>query len=169
MISSSNAVTKIAAAFDARFATAHRQELPLCGDGFLPHPRIELVKLRTSTRGAFSARKRDGGYLEIELPTAINVKGFPEDEAKRISTVISRAFGRDIKVNFVGSGGKVLIFVSVLCVMAGSAVNLLPLEDGLIEIDANEDLKSLIPQDSCQLMMKPSIVPLVFTWLRGER
>ncbi|KAG6846102.1 hypothetical protein H0H87_006466 [Tephrocybe sp. NHM501043] len=140
--------TENAVAFDARFFTAHRQELPLCGHGSLAASKAifgdntfvdeatEVVEFKTLTHGTLSARQREAGFFEIELPTTI-VRELPPDEKARISNLLNCAFGRELKVNFIGTGSE------------GFEI----FEDGLIELDAKEDVKSLRLQDPSQLKL----------------
>ncbi|KAG6842422.1 hypothetical protein C0991_007552 [Blastosporella zonata] len=110
--------TQNAVAFDARFFTAHRQELPLCGHGLLAASKVifgdgsfvnestEVIEFNTLTHVTLSARKRENGFFEIELPTTI-IRELPPDKTARISKLVHRAFGRELTVNFIGTGGEV--------------------------------------------------------------
>ncbi|KAG6919051.1 hypothetical protein DXG01_009761 [Tephrocybe rancida] len=135
--------TANAVAFNARYFTAHRQELPLCGHGSLAASKAifantsfveestESIEFNTLTHGILSAQKREE-FFELELPTTI-IRELPPDETARISGLLDLAFGRKLTVNFIGTGGE------------GFEIY------GLIELDAQEDIKNLRLQDPSQL------------------
>ncbi|KAF8079025.1 hypothetical protein FPV67DRAFT_92367 [Lyophyllum atratum] len=109
--------TKNAVAFDVRWFTAHRQELPLCGHGTLAAAKVifenkafvnddtEIIEFYTPEHGVTTARRREGGLYEIQLPSTTVVE-LSAEERVRITKLLTRTFGREVGVNFLGTGGK---------------------------------------------------------------
>ncbi|KAF8079024.1 hypothetical protein FPV67DRAFT_1648599 [Lyophyllum atratum] len=69
-------------AFNVRWFTSTRQEIALCGHGTLAAAKgvfdrddvaedIEAIEFHTLTRGVMTARRRQGGFIEIELPEVV--------------------------------------------------------------------------------------------------
>jgi hypothetical protein len=65
---------------------------------------VEIIELHTLTCGIVTARKVQGGLIEIRLP-ASNVEEVSPDEKTRLSEVFSKAFGRKLGINYIGRGG----------------------------------------------------------------
>ncbi|KAG5647673.1 hypothetical protein DXG03_008396 [Asterophora parasitica] len=102
-------------AFSVRWFTSSRQELPLCGHGTIAAAKavfsrdnvtkdVEILKFHTLTRGIMTARRRQGGFIEIELPSTNVVDASPEEYARLSALVLRAAEGAVIK--HIATGGK---------------------------------------------------------------
>jgi len=122
-------------AFDVRWFTSNKQELPLCGHGTLAAAKAvfdrddvsddtEVIEFHTATRGIMTARRRQGAFIEIELPSGTSVEVSVEEQA-RISKLVARAAGREVTIDRIASG--VNAFKNYL----------------LVVLDEKEDLKDL--------------------------
>ncbi|KAF5384993.1 hypothetical protein D9615_001182 [Tricholomella constricta] len=103
-------------AFHVRWFTSNRQEIPLCGHGTIAAAKavfdrddvakdIEVLELHTSARGIMTARKRQGGFIEIELPST-DVVEISSDENARILVLVHRAAGREVAIKHIAMGGE---------------------------------------------------------------
>jgi PhzF family phenazine biosynthesis protein len=101
-------------AFDIRWFTSNRQEIPLCGHGTLAAAKAvferddvakdtEIIEFHTMTRGIMTARRRPGGFIEIELPSA-KIAEVSAEENARISRLVARTFGREVTINHIAAG-----------------------------------------------------------------
>ncbi|KAG6896374.1 hypothetical protein C0992_008743 [Termitomyces sp. T32_za158] len=103
-------------AFSVRWYTASRTEVPLCGHGTLAAAKAifertdvaqdtKIVELHTLTRGVFTAIRRPGGLFQIEMPAA-ETQQVPPEEFTRISKILNEASGRELKIEFIATGGE---------------------------------------------------------------
>lgn len=103
-------------AFGIRWFTPANIEIELCGHGTLAAAKavfersdfvgkeVEVIEFHTSTRGVMIARKIEGGFIAIQLPSASQVE-VTGDERIRISQTVSRAFGKDnLAITYIGKG-----------------------------------------------------------------
>jgi PhzF family phenazine biosynthesis protein len=105
------------AAFGVRWFFPSSKEIPLCGHGTLAAAKaafersdlvpggVDIIELHTSTRGIVTARKIEGGLLEIQLPAASVEEVSPDDKIK-YSAMLDKAFRRTVAVNYIGKGRK---------------------------------------------------------------
>lgn len=104
----------------ARFYVSNGKEVPICGHGTLA--ASELIFSMPTTQAAIHtiqyttgeltggatliATKWEDGFIQIDLPST--VPGHVSDEEKaRLKTHVDKAFGRDVKINDIKTGGKV--------------------------------------------------------------
>lgn len=104
---------------DIRFMPVSGNPVGICGHGSLaaakallslPHIEgkgIQEIRFRALDDRVIPVCVRDGGFLELELP-AVETTPLSDDEAKRVREVMTRAFGREIKINYMGKGLKPL-------------------------------------------------------------
>lgn len=100
--------------YDVRWFTSGAEQ-PLCG-----HATIASSGLMFSTPGliassvhtivyrarsglVLTARKAEDGWIDLALP-ATTIQPFPTEEKARISEIVSRGLGKEVQVNFAGSG-----------------------------------------------------------------
>jgi len=125
-------------------------EIPICGHGtlaaakavFTRHglvsEKVEVIEFLTVSHGVVTARKIDGGWIEIQLPSTI-VEELSLDEKNGLQPMVAKAFGKDsIAVNFIGKGGKG--FEHCLMVELDEIENI-----AASKVDAN----ALVSQDFC--------------------
>ncbi|KAG6842423.1 hypothetical protein C0991_007553 [Blastosporella zonata] len=101
-------------AFNVKWCSASREDVPLCGHGTLVAAKAvferldvpddtEVVEFHTLSRGIINARKLPKGFIEIELPTATTSAVSPA-EFMRISDVVARACGRELAIKHITGG-----------------------------------------------------------------
>ena len=105
------------AAFGVRWFTPTGWESPVCGHASLAaaqavfersdlvSEKVEAIELHTLTHGIVTARKAEGGFIEIQL-TAGDVEEVSQSEKDKLSEVLAKAFGRAVVIEYVGKGGK---------------------------------------------------------------
>jgi PhzF family phenazine biosynthesis protein len=105
------------AAFGIRWYTPSGHEAPLCGHASLAAAQavfdrsdlasgaVEVIELHTLTGGIVTARKVEGGFIEIQLPAGEVEEVFAEEKVK-MSEMVAKAFGRTVSINYVGKGIK---------------------------------------------------------------
>jgi predicted PhzF superfamily epimerase YddE/YHI9 len=105
------------AAFGVRWFTSFDWESPICGHASLAAARavfdrsdlvsekVEIIELHTLTHGIVTARKAEGGFIEIQLPAGDLEEVSPSEKVK-LSEVLAKAFGRTVAINYIGKGGK---------------------------------------------------------------
>ena len=103
-------------AFGVRWFCSSGWEFPLCGHATLAAAKAvfersdlafaeaRIVELHTLTCGIVTARKVEGGLIEIQLPAG-NVEEVSPDEQTKLSEVFTKAFGRKLVINHIGKGG----------------------------------------------------------------
>jgi predicted PhzF superfamily epimerase YddE/YHI9 len=105
----------------ARFYVSNGKEVPICGHGTLAASKlvfsmpatqaanVHTIQYTTGelTGGAtLIATKWEDEFIQIDLPST--VPGHVSDEEKaRLKTHVDKAFGRDVKINDIKTGGKV--------------------------------------------------------------
>lgn len=118
-----------------RYYVGIGKEIPICGHGTLAASKlvfslpatqaanVHTVQYTTSelSNGAtLIAKKLDDGFIQIDLPST--VPGHVSDEEKvRLKTHVDKAFGRDVKINDIKTGGKVYAPCRSLMVLKHSA------------------------------------------------
>lgn len=122
------------AKFGIRWFAPVMFEVPLCGHGTLAAAKavferaglvsdeVEVVEFETLTHGTVRAKRIEGGWLEIELPSG-TVQDASEEEKAKLTGMMNKAFGRELQFRYVGVGGPGFEH----CMM--------------IELDAEENLK----------------------------
>ncbi|KAJ7361155.1 hypothetical protein DFH08DRAFT_684971 [Mycena albidolilacea] len=109
---------KTAAAFSIRWFTPTFHEIPICGHGTMVAARaifekglvadsVEVIELHTKTGGVMKARKvaTDGVGIEIRLPSG-TLTDVSSEERPKIAAAVSKAFGRNVAIKYIGAGGK---------------------------------------------------------------
>jgi PhzF family phenazine biosynthesis protein len=139
------------AAFGIRWYTPSGHEPPLCGHASLAAAQavferpdlvsgtVEAIELHTLTHGIVTARKVEGGLIEIRLPAG-EVEEVVGEEKVKISEIVTKAFGRTVSINYVGKGTKGFDHCKTRkC--AADRVKLIRLSLGLlVELDEKEKL-----------------------------
>ncbi|KAG6919050.1 hypothetical protein DXG01_009760 [Tephrocybe rancida] len=98
-------------AFGIRWCSTSREYIALCGHGTMAAAKAvfarddvpgdtEVVEFHTQSRGIVSARKRQRGFIEIELPAA-TISEVSPDEFVRISAVVNRTCGRNLDIKHI--------------------------------------------------------------------
>ncbi|KAI0347647.1 Diaminopimelate epimerase-like protein [Trametopsis cervina] len=130
-----NAQSKVVT-FDVRWFTA-QSELPMCGHGSIASSgllfstpglipsTVESIVYR-STAGLIITANRSGDWIEL-LMGAAQLQELPAQKLAKMSEVIARALGKEVKVKYAGEG-------------IGAHTNRL-----FIELDPSIDLPSLQP------------------------
>ena len=102
---------------DIRYVASTGQEVPLCGHGSLAAAKaivslpefigqgIEEVQLKT-TKGITVTIRVVGELLEMELPAAQKLLPVEDSKEEKIRALVNKAFGRDVKVNKIMTGGE---------------------------------------------------------------
>jgi PhzF family phenazine biosynthesis protein len=105
------------AAFGVRYFTSTGWESPMCGHASLAaaqavferadlvSEKVEVIELHTLTHGIVTARKAEGGFIEIHL-AAGDVEEVSQSEKDKLSEVLAKAFGRMVVIEYAGKGGK---------------------------------------------------------------
>ncbi|KAJ7112857.1 hypothetical protein C8R43DRAFT_1099561 [Mycena crocata] len=102
------------AAFGIRWFTASQRESALCGHGTmaaacavfdrgLVAPSVEVIEFHTRTAGVMRAHRDGMGCIEIQLPDGA-VADLPAEEKPKITAALSKAFGRDVAIKYLGVG-----------------------------------------------------------------
>lgn len=98
-----------------RWVTATGKEVELCGHGSLAAAKAILslpdiagagiteIQFQSTSRGIVRVNVVEGGLLEMVLPAGLTTPVSSEEE-QRISSIVNRAFGREVKVNYVARG-----------------------------------------------------------------
>jgi len=152
-------------AFSIRWFTPNLQELQLCGHGTLAAAKIvfesnrhsiDELEFHTLSGGILTARKCEGGFIELYLKPAEEVT-VSLDEQSRLYSVLARTFGREVAVNYIGCGGEgyehcnillpMMILISLVAHYSASS-------DLMVELDEKEDLRGL-PVDANALVRAP--------------
>ncbi|KDQ63144.1 hypothetical protein JAAARDRAFT_168655 [Jaapia argillacea MUCL 33604] len=105
------------AAFHIRWFTVE-EEIPLCGHGTMAASKVifdsptlsagnvSVIKFQTRTGGTVTAKKVDGGQIEISLPST-TLRALGSEEEKRVRAVITRALGKEsVSINYMAAGGE---------------------------------------------------------------
>jgi PhzF family phenazine biosynthesis protein len=139
------------AAFSVRWFTASFHEIPICGHGTMAAARgiferglvansVEVIEFHTLTSGIMRARKVGKDGIEIRLPSG-TLTDLPSEESPKITAALVKAFGRDLKIKYMGIGSKE--FKSYLVVELDEQENL-----GKCEVDVSALVSASI--DRCQ-------------------
>lgn len=142
--------------FDIRWFTPARYEIALCGHGTLAAAKAiferadlvtketQAVELHTFKRGTMTARKLEGGSIEIQIPSANQVEVSPEEYA-RLTKVLYRAFGKEVAIKHIASSGKAFEHCELPKIISKDhKVTLTFIQKGLmVELDEKENLKEL--------------------------
>lgn len=103
------------AKFRVRFISDSHSELSICGHGTLAAAgtmftkagllpvEVEVLELQTLTHGLMKAERKDSGWFEIQFTSAV-IEEMPLDDAAIAKKAIDDAYGRDVKVEFIGRG-----------------------------------------------------------------
>ncbi len=93
-------------------------EVPICGHGTLAAAKAvfdlpegaasgkEIIRFKNFYGNTLEASKRKDGWIEIAIPSTVP-GDIDADEKKRLKEFVDRAFGRDIKVNDIKTGGRI--------------------------------------------------------------
>lgn len=104
------------AKFGIRWFAPVMFEVPLCGHGCLGAAKavfskpglvsdeVELIEFETRTHGLMRARKLEGGWIEISLPSA-SVQDVSSEESAKLTNMLEMAFGRKLDIKYIGKGG----------------------------------------------------------------
>ncbi|KAF8640463.1 hypothetical protein AX17_000127 [Amanita inopinata Kibby_2008] len=104
------------ASFGIRYFTSYEREIPLCGhgtlavaqailtDGSMVSPKVNVLEFQTPNHGVVRARRIEGGFIEIQLPSTVPEEVSPEERV-RLTSCIHKAFGREIPIRYIGKGG----------------------------------------------------------------
>lgn len=103
---------------DIQFVPVTGKDVGICGHGSLAAGKailslpeykgkgIKAIHFRTvNNRGTITVRVLEGDRLEVELPASPPVPVSPEAK-ERVSALVNRAFGREVKINNVLEGGE---------------------------------------------------------------
>ncbi|KAJ7665106.1 hypothetical protein DFH06DRAFT_1086945 [Mycena polygramma] len=102
------------AAFNIRWFSANASEIPLCGHGTMAAARavferglvpdsVEVIEFHTVTAGVMRARKVGKEGIEIRLPSG-TLKEVPAEKTPQITAALTKAFGRDVAIKYMGGG-----------------------------------------------------------------
>ena len=93
-------------------------EVPICGHGTLAAAKAvfdlpelaasgkEIIHFKNSYGNTLEATKTKDGWIEIAIPSAVPGE-IDVDEKRRLKAFVDRAFGRDVKVNDIKTGGSI--------------------------------------------------------------
>jgi PhzF family phenazine biosynthesis protein len=96
-----------------RYIASGSKELAICGHATLAAAKVLFTQLgqnvdtvcfRCVSGATLTAIKREDGFIEIELPSAVPVNISSEEEA-RLSLLVNKAFGRDVLIKAIRRGG----------------------------------------------------------------
>lgn len=102
--------------FPVRYFAPTGMEVPLCGHGTiaaakaiftrpdLVSEKVNVLEFQTVAMGIMTASKRENGLVEILLP-AVTVEEVPTKDRSKLDAVLTRAFGRNMAINYVAKGG----------------------------------------------------------------
>ncbi|KAJ7919290.1 hypothetical protein B0H13DRAFT_2249756 [Mycena leptocephala] len=99
-----------------RWFTPSFYEIPLCGHGTMAAARgiferglvadsVEVIEFHTLTAGIMRARRVGKDGIEIRLPSG-TLTDLPSEESPKITAALVKAFGRDLKIKYLGIGSK---------------------------------------------------------------
>jgi len=101
-----------------RFLVPNGNEIPICGHGTLASAKVLFEQPAIIATGAheihftntngdtLKAIKLEDGFIEIDLPSA--VLAVPSDDEKtKLKTSVDRAFGRNVVIHDIRTGGEV--------------------------------------------------------------
>ncbi|KAJ3501445.1 hypothetical protein NLJ89_g9337 [Agrocybe chaxingu] len=107
-----------ATAYSVRFFATSGKEVQICGHGTLAAAKVifELPEVASSEvdtihfknlyGNTLTAVKRENGFVELKIPST--VPGDVSDEEKaRLKVYVDKAFGRDVKITDMKTGGSV--------------------------------------------------------------
>jgi len=93
------------------------REVPICGHGTLAAAKAvfdlpelaasgkEIIHFKTLYGHTLEATKTKDGWIEIAIPSTVPGE-IDANERKRLKAFVDRAFGRDVKVNDIKTGGS---------------------------------------------------------------
>ncbi|KAF9055918.1 hypothetical protein BJ165DRAFT_459123 [Panaeolus papilionaceus] len=84
---------------DIRFFASNGKQVPICGHGTL------AAAAAIFSLPEMAASPVSGGLVEIVLPSG-PLNDTTDEEKKRLQTFLDRAFGREVKVNNIKTGGE---------------------------------------------------------------
>ena len=145
-------------AFNIRWFTPNPQELQLCGHGtlaaakivFESNREIDELEFHTLSGSILTARKCEGGFIELYLKPAEEVSVSLEEQS-RLHSVLARTFGREVAVNYIGCGGEGYEHCNILLPMMILVADYFASSDLMVELDEKEDLRGL-PVDANALV-----------------
>ncbi|KAF7347366.1 hypothetical protein MVEN_01492400 [Mycena venus] len=107
---------KTTAAFNIRWFAPTFHEIPLCGHGTMVAARavferglvtdsVEVIEFHAQSGGVVRAWKSGKDSIEIRLPSG-TLTDVSSEESPKIAAAVSKAFGRDVAINYMGVGSK---------------------------------------------------------------
>ncbi|KAF8204449.1 hypothetical protein K438DRAFT_1580305 [Mycena galopus ATCC 62051] len=107
---------KTVAAFTIRWFLPTFREVSICGHGTMVAARaifernlvadsVEVIEFHTKTAGVMRARKVGKDGIQIRLPST-TVTEVSSEESPKIAAAVSKAFGRNVAIKYMGVGGK---------------------------------------------------------------
>ena len=104
--------------------------------------RKNVIHFDTLSGNRLKAVALEGGWIEIEIPSA-TPGDLDDDEKKRLKKYVDRAFGHDVKVKDITTGGSAYESCKSRT-PPNSRLSLCHLLDIMTEIDESEDLESCV-------------------------
>ena len=101
-----------------RFFVPNGKEVPICGHGTLAAAKVlfeqpaviatgaHTIHFKTSNGNTLKAVKLEDGFIEIDLPSAV-LGVLSADEKSKLKTSVDKAFGRNVVIHDIKSGGEV--------------------------------------------------------------
>ena len=96
-----------------RFMLGYGKEMPICGHATLAAAKVlftqlgenvDTIQFRCVSGSTVVAIKREGGFIEIELPSGVPVN-VGNDEEHRLTPFVNNAFGREVAIKSIKRGG----------------------------------------------------------------
>ena len=101
-----------------RFFVPNGKEMPICGHATLAAAKVlfeqpaiiatgaHTIHFKTSNGNTLKAVKLEDGFIEIDLPSAV-LGVLSADEKSKLKTSVDKAFGRNVVIHDIKSGGEV--------------------------------------------------------------
>jgi len=118
-----------------RFVLHNGKEVALCGHGTLAAAKVLFTQLGPGQENVDTihfqcflgstliAIKREGGFIELELPSGVPVNVSSKEEA-RLTPLVDKAFGRQVIIKSIRRGGPGVYhrckFVQIHCCSSGA-------------------------------------------------
>ncbi|KAF7347365.1 hypothetical protein MVEN_01492300 [Mycena venus] len=107
---------KTVAAFNIRWFLPTFHEIAICGHATMVAARavferglvgdsVEVIEFHTQSGGVMRARKIGKDSLEIRLPSG-TLTDVSSEESPKMAAAVSKAFGRDVAIKYMGVGSK---------------------------------------------------------------
>ncbi|KAJ6560322.1 hypothetical protein B0H19DRAFT_1376109 [Mycena capillaripes] len=104
------------AAFNIRWFTSSFYETHICGHATIAAARavfdrglvvdsVEVIEFHTLSAGVMKARKVGKDAIQIRLPSG-TLTDVSSEESPKITAAVTKAFGRNVAIKYLGVGGK---------------------------------------------------------------